>query len=167
MYTDVHDLVWLEGRSTNPVDRQRVLLSGSGPGRTGGRPTESFCSLYPGLSRPAGRPMAQRSEIRLLSGRPGGWPTVGTPAELASNGHILGAYILGTPWAVFNKIWREFFGQFFLTISVVFSTCFRANIFKSNGEFIKSILKEISWVFHHQVNPSFLTHTWVFHCYIL
>ena len=32
-----------------PVDRQRALLSGSGPGRPDGRPAESFCSLYPGL----------------------------------------------------------------------------------------------------------------------
>ena len=45
-------LVFLEGRSTDPVDCQRALLSGSGPGRPGGRPTKSFCSLYPGLGRP-------------------------------------------------------------------------------------------------------------------
>ena len=37
-----------------------------------GRPTRStareLCSLYPGLGRPRGRPMAQRSEIQPLTG---------------------------------------------------------------------------------------------------
>ena len=62
--------LWLVDRSIDPVDRQRVLLSGSGPDRPGGRPAESFCSLYPGL----GRLMAQRSEICPLAGRPGSRP---------------------------------------------------------------------------------------------
>ena len=36
------------GRSTGSIDRQRVLLSGNGLSRPGGRPAESYCSLFPG-----------------------------------------------------------------------------------------------------------------------
>ena len=48
--TDAHKharLVWLEGRSTDPIDHQRALLSGSGPGRPGSRPARELCSLDP------------------------------------------------------------------------------------------------------------------------
>ena len=72
--TDVHKRaqpVWLEGRSTDPVDRQRALFSGSGLGRLGGRPAESFCFLYPGLGRTTvgnltvGRSIGQSTDSRI------------------------------------------------------------------------------------------------------
>ena len=47
--TDVHkraQTIWLEGRSTDPVNRQRALLSGSGPGRPSGRPAESSALCF-------------------------------------------------------------------------------------------------------------------------
>jgi len=47
---DVHkraQAIVLVGRSTRRSTVQRALLSGSGPGRPGGRPAESCCSLNP------------------------------------------------------------------------------------------------------------------------
>jgi len=115
--TDVHRRgrpVWLEGRSTDPVDCQRALLSGSGPGRPGGRPTESFFSLYPGLGRPGSRPMAQWSEIWPLAGRPGGRPTAN--AVLDPNDYIFEAI----NWGCFGLLSTRFLESFQASFSYIF-----------------------------------------------
>ena len=101
--TNVHNLVWLEGRSTDPVDRQRFLFFGSGHGRPGGRPTESFCSLYLGLGRLAGRPMVQWSEIWPLASRPGSRPTTESFAELSPTACFWSLFIWDCFWLFLTR----------------------------------------------------------------
>ena len=65
---------------------------------------------------------------------------------------------MGFLWTVLDKILRELLGKFLLLISVVLSTCFRANIFKSKGEFIKSFQKRFLEFFTTNSILVFLTH---------
>ena len=80
---DVHRRAQL-GPIDRTVDRQRAFALWKWPGRPGGRPLGHL----PVYGRPTGRPLADR---------PGGRLTAASAADLASNGHILGAYNLGLP----------------------------------------------------------------------
>ena len=109
--TDVHKrarLVWLEGRSTDPVDRQRVLLSGNSPGQPGGRPAESSALCIQATVDRVGRPLAQWSEIWPLVSRPGGRSIAVWTADWTPTTNFFLAYKMGVPWTVFYKIWSEF-----------------------------------------------------------
>jgi len=85
-----------KGRSTARLTDRDSLLSVNGTDRPGGR-RQGHLPVY---GQPAGRPLFPTVKNLTVGGR----PTAGRPAELASNGHILGAYKLGLPWTVFYKI---------------------------------------------------------------
>ena len=64
--TDVHKRARsfrLEGRLTVPVDRPESSALWIWPWSTRRSTGRELCSLYPGLDRPGGRPVAQWSEI--------------------------------------------------------------------------------------------------------
>jgi len=71
--TDVHRTctpVWLEGRSTDPVDRQRALLSGK-PRSTGSVDRQRALLSVPGQGRPARSTEAPTVGFLIIGGRPG------------------------------------------------------------------------------------------------
>ena len=147
---DVHKRAQ-QGPIDRMVDQQRVSALCKWPGRPGGH--------LPVYGRPAGRPLFLTVRNPTVGNRPSGRPTAGRSAELASDSHILGAYKRGFPWTVFYKIFGEFQSQFFLSIVEVFSTCLRANIFKSKGSLSRDFQK---WFFEFFTTNSiqvFLTHT--------
>jgi len=77
--TDVHRRAH-DGPVDRTVDRQRVAALWKRPRSTGQSTGREHSSLYPCHGRPAGRPLAQRSEIWPLASRPGGRPT-GQPSS--------------------------------------------------------------------------------------
>ena len=107
-----------------------TTLFGWGAGRPPDRPPESsalwiwprstrwstggeLCSLYPGLGRPSGRPMAQRSEIWPLAGRSSGRPTAEKFAELSPTASFWSLFIWGYFGLFFIRFLGEFQSQFF------------------------------------------------------
>ena len=66
---------------------------------------------------------------------------------------------MGLPSAIFDKILREFLGKYFLLISVVVSTCFRAN-FPNQKESLSRVFKSDFFEFFTTYSIIiFLTHT--------
>ena len=184
--------VWLEGRSTVPVDRQRAsalwkalvdrqrgLLSVPGcgrPGRSteaptvkfltvGDRPVESVFSLFQATVDRAGRPRLQRSDFWPLAVDRAGRPTAARAADWAVTASFWEPYKLGLSWAVLDKIFGEFLSQFFLLYWEVFSTYLRANISNQKGS-LSRVFSKVILEFSSTISMLvFSHHTWDIHCY--
>jgi len=142
---------WSTGRSI----ARELLLSVNGPGRPGGRPI----GQGPVFGRPSDRPLFPTVENLIVGGRPGGRPTAGFPAELDPNGYIFEAYKLGLFWAVFNNFFLERFqASFSYLFKCLFPFVLELKLSYQKESLSRVFSKVISWVFHHKIHLSFLTH---------
>ena len=143
MCTNVHNQFgWRVGRPTRSTPRELCSLDLAPVDQAVDR--QRACFLYSGLGRPGDRPVAQRSEIWPLAGRPGGRPTTGFPAELDPNGYIFEAYKLG----LFSTRFLESFQSSFSYLTKCLSPLVLEPIFSYQKESLSRVFsKEISWVF--------------------
>ena len=105
-----------------------------------GRPPTVRFPTVAKVGRLAGRPTFPTVENPTVGGRPLAVRT----AELASNGQIFGAYKMGLPQTVLDKILSGFSSQFLIHLLVFISTCLRAKIVISKESFQECFVKEIS-----------------------
>ena len=135
--TDVHRrarLCALEGRSTDPVDRQRASALWKAPVDRAGRPAESLtlCS----------RGSVDRSPNDRISDR---WRSTGS-----FDWPITASFWSPINWAIWGLFYRRFlvgfWASFSYSIKRVFSTKLRANTSNQKGSFIKVIFEVSSTI---------------------
>ena len=157
--TDVHKV-----HSQGPVDRTVDLQRASALWKWPGRPDSRPLGHLPFYGRPVGWPLAVRSEIWPLAGR----PTAESSAELSWTASFWSLFILGC-FRLFST-WFEvgFQASFFYLSKCLSPLVFEPNTSISKGEFFKSVLKKRFLEFFTTKSIQvFLTHTWAFHCYII
>ena len=151
--TDVHRRARqciLEGRSTDPVDRQRASALWKCPGRPGGRPAESsaLCSRV-SVDRPVDRcPNGQKND-RWRSTDSSFWlPTASFSSSI--NWDVWGMFSIRFQeefWASFSHLFQWLYPQVWEQISPI------------KRGVLSRVFKSDFWVFLHHFNPSFLTQT--------
>ena len=137
--TDVHRTctpVWLEGRSTG----------------------REIYSLFQATIDRAGRPLAQRSKIWPLAGRPTAVQAAVLPQRL-----VFLAYKREAPMDCFQQVFKWVLHQFFLHLLRGFSTYLRENISNQKGVYQECNFLEFSSTTSILV---FLTNTWETHWHI-
>ena len=157
---DVHRMctpVWLEGQSTDPVDRRELLLSGK-PRSTG----RELCSLSSAtVDRPVDRSLNGQNSDR--------WPVdraIDRQANLAPTASFSSSINWGI-WGLFStRFWSGFWDSFSNSFQS-FSHLFREQIFPIKRGVYQECFKSDFLEFSSTISILiFLTNTWAIHWYI-